>query len=281
MRDSENRQYTEEWLQVSRPQPMYDSSLDSFYEEFYSKPIPTNDQLAFEFMNKFDLWLYNSFKNDLQGLTAFPKRDVIYGVTQYIDDLYQRLGNKLRSIKHDYKYHWRLNQDIEYFNPDNVIDHVGKELIISMPFPQIGDIHPRMNDILDQCDRFGIPVHIDGAWIGSVKDITFNFDHPAIKTIGFSLSKAGMGSNRVGVRYSRETPKGAVTLMNEFNMQQQSLLAIGIGYLDNFPPDYFWNKYEDKYNKILKDFNLQPTKSIHLALRDGQPVGVRPLLRCL
>ena len=36
-----------------------------------------------------------------------------------------------------------------------------------------------------------------------------------------------------------------------------------------------------KFAKVCKDFELKPTKAIHLALDNGKPVGVRPLMRCL
>ena len=47
-------------------------------------------------------------------------------------------------------------------------------------------------------ERLNIPVHIDSAWIGCIRDIEFNFNHPAIKTFAVSLSKAGIGNNRIG-----------------------------------------------------------------------------------
>ena len=69
--------------------------------------------------------------------------------------------------------------------------------------------------------------------------------------------------------------------MNDFKMNQQALMYIGIKFMKTFGPEYFWKKYEEKYYKICKDFNLTPTKTIHLA-RDGKrPVGIRPLLRSL
>jgi hypothetical protein len=56
---------------------------------------------------------------------------------------------------------------------------------------------------------------------------------------------------------------------------------IGLHFLRNLPPDYLWDTHGENYNKVCKDFNLTPTKSIHLALRNGQPVGISPLLRYL
>ena len=125
-------------------------------------------------------------------------------------------------------------------------------------------------------------VHIDGAWISCIKDITFDFSHPAIESFCVSLSKGGMGGNRIGLRFSRDTPTGPISIMNDFNMNSQSLVSMGIHFMNHFGPEYFWKTYEKEYAQVCKDFNLVPTKAIHLAkTTDGKPVGVRPLLRCL
>lgn len=283
MRDSAERQYTEEWLQ-ERPQPMFDDVVDAFYMEFYGlDSVPTNDQLVNEFKYLFNDWLVHRRYSNFEGLKAFPHHDIIYGCTQYIDDIYQRVGpNGLQTLEKDYTYHWRLNNNIKFAKLGELDPN--KEFMIALPFPWYGDVHPDMDKLLDECLAKNIPVHIDGAWIGSCRDINFNFDHPAIQTIGISLSKAGMGANRVGLRYARKRPEGAVSIMNDFSMVQQALLEIGIRFMQTFNCERFWNDYGDKYDKICKDFNLQPTKCIHLTMKEigGElhPRGVRPLLRC-
>jgi hypothetical protein len=182
-------------------------------------------------------------------------------------------------FENDYKYHWRLNPNIEFVTLDTLVPN--KELIISMPFPACGDVHPLMNTILDRCEQLDIPVHLDGAWITCSRDITFNFDHPAIKTFAVSLSKGGMGNDRIGVRFSRTRPTGAITIMNDFNMNCKSLLHTGLQFMRELGSEYFWKKYETKYYKVCADFNLVPTKAIHVAKTiEGKIVGVRPLLRC-
>jgi hypothetical protein len=285
MRDSEDRKYSREWLQYERPQPMYDAGINEFYDGFYKVNPVYNKNLDAEFKNAFLDWLSKHTLSTFKGLDAFPRVDVINGCTQYIDDLYQRLGSRLKTLKNDYKYHWRLNNDIVYFDIDD-LEHVfplqpyRPELLISMPFPYDGDKHPRMQEILDKCHIYDIPVHIDGAWISCIRDIEFDFNHPAIQTIGFSLSKGGLGGNRIGIRLARNTPEGAVTIMNDFNMNSQALMAMGILFISEMGPEYFWKKYEKKYYQVCKDFDLIPTKAIHLAKdRDGRPVGVRSLLR--
>ena len=278
MRDSVNREYNEQWLQQDRPQPMYSSNINKFYDNFYQhNPVHTPD-LDQQFKDTFVKWLDNHKYSSFTGLDAFKHKDIINGCTQFIDDLYQRCGT-LQTFENDYKYHWRLNNNIVYATTDTLDPN--KELLISMPFPFYGDVHPDMIEILDTAHEKNIPVHIDGAWISCIRDIEFNFDHPAIQTVGISLSKGGMGGNRIGLRFARKRPEGAVTIMNDFNMNSQALVSMGIKFMEELGPEYFWTQYKNHYAKVCEDFDLQPTKAIHLASKDGRPVGVRPLLRCL
>jgi hypothetical protein len=279
MRDNIDRKYEEAWLQYDRPQPMYSNQINTFYDNFYKEnPIHTKN-LDNIFKESFVNWLTSHQYSSFTGLDAFPRLDIINGCTQFIDDLYQRCGT-LQTFENDYKYHFRLNPNIKYATLETL--DPSKELLISMPFPFYGDIHPDMTEILDSCYTLGIPVHIDGAWISCIKDIEFNFDHPAIQTIGISLSKGGLGGNRIGLRFVRNTPAGAVTIMNDFNMNSQALVSMGIKFMNEVGPEYFWKMYGDAYKKVITDFNLTPTKAIHLARNaEGRPVGVRPLLRCL
>jgi len=281
MRDNPNRQYTKEWLQQDRPQPMYDNTINRFYDSFYKEnPIHTKD-LEDQFKQTFLEWLDQHTLNTLSGYRAFPRLDITHGCTQFIDDLYQRCGRDgIMTFENDYKYHWRLNPNIKYTTLNNLWPN--KELLISMPFPFCGDIHPLMDNILDRCYELKIPVHIDGAWLSCSNGIEFNFDHPAVSTFCISLSKGGMGGNRIGLRFAREVPNGAVTIMNDFAMNSQALVSMGIKFMKHFGPEYFWKQYGEHYDKICRDFDLLPTKAIHLArTQGGQPVGIRPLLRYL
>ena len=278
MKDSSERQYTEEWLQHERPQPMYDHDINKFYDRFYHyNPVHTHD-LDEQFKIKFIDFMNNHQFSTFSGLDAFPRLDIINGCTQFIDDLYQRCG-KLQIFENDYKYHWRLNPLIQYTTL-NTLDPSG-EVLIAMPFPYFGDVHPQMSEILDTCYELGIPVHIDGAWISCIRNIEFNFNHPAVQTVGISLSKGGMGGNRIGIRFARSRPEGSVSIMNEFNMNSQALVSMGIKFIDELGPEYFWKKYEKEYYQVCKDFDLEPTKAVHLARKQGKPVGIRPLLRAL
>jgi hypothetical protein len=281
MRDNINREYTKEWLQFERPQPMYDSSINKFYDNFYKENPVHTQNLDQKFKDSFIKWLDNHSLNSFKGYEDFKRLDISHGCTQYIDDIYQRLGkDNVMIFENDYKYHWRLNNQIKYTTIDTLDPK--KELLIAMPFPYYGNVHPQMSEILDRCYQLKIPVHIDGAWISCCRDINFNFGHPSIESFCISLSKGGMGGNRIGLRFSKSTPKGPITIMNDFNMNSQCLISMGIKFMETFGPEYFWKKYQKEYNKVCKDFNLIPTNAIHLAkTNEGMPVGIRPLLRYL
>jgi hypothetical protein len=155
-------------------------------------------------------------------------------------------------------------------------------LIIAMPFPSIGAPHYSMAEILDECKIKNIAVHIDGAWITCCRDITFDFSHVAIRSVGISLSKGlGLGWNRIGLRWIKDSVADSISIMNDFNMNNRALAMIGLHFIRNLPSDYLWFTHGERYYKVCRDFSLLPTKSIYLALRNGQPVGVSPLIRYL
>jgi hypothetical protein len=140
-----------------------------------------------------------------------------------------------------------------------------------------------MVDILDQCLIYNIPVHIDGAWITSTRNIDIDFSHMAIQSFAVSMSKGyGLsGWNRIGVRWTKEYAEDAITIMNDFLQVPVESVLTGLYFLDNITPGHLWNTHEQNYFKICKDFNLTPTDSIHLAMDSTTAVGVEALLRYL
>ena len=276
-------EYTEEWLQHARPQPMWDKRINHVIEDYHRNGVkrgcPDENVLYDVFKEEFEFWMHGSI-NCLLGFDAFPVRDICIGCTQFIDNLYMREGIGVQVFEGDYKYHWRLNNNIRYATLDTL--DATKDVLIALPFPATGDIHPNMEEILDKCYNANIPVHIDGAWITCSKDITFNFNHPAIHSFAISLSKGlGLGWNRIGVRYSRTRQTDSIGIMNDFNMNCRSLTWMGLHFIRSLEPDYFWLKYGEAYETVCRDFDLEPTNTIHLALQNGDAVGVRPLLRYL
>ena len=269
--------YSAEWLETDRPQPLSDSIIEQLQQEVLAgkldKDISNNVYVNFKF--EMTEWLFKSKLNNLTGLEFFNRIDIINGCTQLIDNLYMQ--GPVQTIRGDYRYHERLKlsyiKDVGSLIPN-------MPLIIAMPFPQVGAPHTSMVEILHEAIIKKIDVHIDGAWVTCCKDVAFDFSHPAIKSIGISLSKGlGLGWNRIGLRWTRQTTADSVTIMNDFGMNLRAPAMIGLHFIRNLPQDYLWNRYRDIYNQICNDFGLTPTQSIYLALRNNQPVGLSPLIR--
>lgn len=272
--------YSDVNLEIERPQPLSDNKIEFLIEQLLSGSFDKNisNDIFQKFIQKTENYILNSRYNKLEGLSKFPYKNIINGCTQFIDNIY--MNSKVQVFEHDYRYHQRLNYaHIVKFTEDLIPK---MPLIIAMPFPSTGAIHNNMQQILKICSQRKIPVHIDGAWITCSKNINFDFSHEAIKSIGISLSKGlGLGWNRIGVRWTRKPIKDSISLMNDFNMNNKINVIVGNYFLDNLESDYLWQTHEHRYNKICKDFNLDKTNSIHLAKKQGQPVGVSPLIRYL
>lgn len=271
--------YTVDYLETERPQPLTDNKIEQLIQNVLDGKADKDitDQIYANFKKEMIGWLLSSKLNNLSGFDLFDRVDIINGCTQFIDNIYMK--GSVQILCNDYKYHNRLNlayiKDVGSLTPDI-------PLIVAMPFPQIGAPHANMKEVLDEAAEKNINVHIDGAWITCCRNVTFDFSHSAIKSIGISLSKGlGLGWNRIGLQWTRQTRPDSVTIMNDFHMNNRASVLIGLYFLRNLSPDYLWNTHGTKYMKVCKDFKLTPTNSIYLALQNGDPVGVSPLIRYL
>ena len=271
-------EYDPKFLETERPQPLVDNQIELLIQEVLSGKLDTDisDQVYTNFKKEMTDWLLQSKLNTITGLDDFNRVDIINGCTQFIDTAY--MNGPVQVLAGDYRYHARLGNWFTY--PGFLNEE--KQLVVAWPFPSTGDTHIQMKEILDEAWSKGISVHVDGAWFTCCRGINLDVSHPAIKSIGISLSKGlGLGWNRIGLRWTRNTTTDAVTIMNDFNMNLRAPAMIGLHFIRNLSPDYLWNKYGDQYYQVCSDFNLTPTKAIYLALRNGHPVGVSPLIRYL
>ena len=278
MRVKVAKEYTADWLEVERPQPLVDNRIEQLIQDVMSGKISKDitDQVYTDFKREVTNWIFNSKLNSLTGFDKFDRVDIINGCTQFIDNNYMK--GPVQTLKGDYRYHERLK--LSYIKDvGSLIPQI--PLVVALPFPSTGDVHINMEEVLDEAKNKGIDVHVDGAWYTCCRGINYNLLHPSIKSIGISLSKGlGLGWNRIGLRWTCDTTD-SITIMNDFNMNNRALAMIGLHFVRNLEPDYLWNTHGDRYYKVCKDFNLTPTKSIYLALNNGQPVGVSPLIRYL
>jgi hypothetical protein len=264
------------YLEVDRPQPLVDNYIESLIQDVLSGRLDRDisDQVYTNFKTEMTGWLLRSKLNTIQGLDTFDRVDIVNGCTQFIDTAY--MNGPVQVLAGDYRYHARLGN--WYTHPGFLSEE--KQLVIAWPFPSTGATHPQMKEILDEARDKGISVHVDGAWLTCCRGIDFDLSHPAIKSVAVSLSKGlGLGWNRIGLRWTKSKDADAVTIQNDFNMNLRAPAMIGLHFLRNLEPDYLWNTYGDIYYKICHDFVLTPTRSIYLALKNGHPVGLSPVIR--
>jgi hypothetical protein len=287
--------YEGKYLNYDRVFPLIDRDLQELIIKIQSEslyfinenlpvdklPDAVSKNLFEDFKNRFQKSLENKDLNSINGLENARRIDICLGCTQYIDALYMRYGpSGVQVLEREYTYHSRLNPNLEYRTLDTLVPY--KPLILSQPFFN-GRTHYQMGEILDQCLKFNIPVHIDGAWITATKNIEIDFNHMAIHSFAASMSKGyGLsGWNRIGVRWTKEYAEDAITIMNDYVQIPAHAVIIGLKFLDLVPPNYLWKKHGTNHEKICKDFDLQPTDSIHLAMKGNQPIGIEALLRYL
>lgn len=274
--------YHAKWLQIDKPKPFCDHKLDNLFKTIltgFNGWVPDYSNNVHDIFKEHALqWIKSSTLNKISGLDAFNFIDVCNGCTQFIDNLYMQ--GPVQVVNKDYKYHARLlNQNIS--DSRSLIPNM--PLIIAMPFPSEGDIHPDMNFILNDCLHKNIDVHIDGAWLIACKDIEFDFSHPAIKSVGISFSKGlGLGWNRIALRFVKERKPDSISILNDFHMCNKMVTIIAEYVINNIPADYFWKTYGNLNQRVCNDFNLTPTKAFHVAKDSNNVlVGITPLVRRL
>jgi hypothetical protein len=275
-------QEAERFLQLSRFKPIYDRAFHRLLEELMEKGSSFSDpsEVRALYLTQMDEWFNSSKINCISGLDNFPDRDVIIGVTHALDDLHITYHQSIVILDKTYAYYKRIRPDIKVRTIETL--QTGDVLVFEAPFAHYGDLHPDTSKILDRCEELNIPVHIDAAWYGCLRDFSFDYSHPAIQSVSFSLSKGlGLGSHRTGVRYSKKRWPGPVTISNDFNMNVISSMRIGMKFMEKFHIDYAQNKYSEAYSLVCEKLNLKPTKAIHIAFKDNNPVGIRAFLRTL
>ena len=82
MRDSNYRQYSADWLQHNRPQPMYDATINELYTNvFNDKQLVHNNNLIDEFKTEFTKFINGHTLSNYTGLSSFPVSDICFGCT--------------------------------------------------------------------------------------------------------------------------------------------------------------------------------------------------------
>ena len=223
-------------------------------------------------------WIYSSKENHVsQSLKErYSRKDITVGTTQTFDEAYFRYaGRRLRLFRGEYAYHRRCYPNYEWLDLPAQHNHAwGEDLderdwvIVSHPFCGTGGEHPKLKELLDQCEKKNVPVIVDCAWFGTCFGLNFDFSHPAIKAVAFSLSKGiGLGSMRTGLRFSSypKEENWPVAQQNRYKHLVLSNCQIGIYQMKRFSPDFVVNKYAHWYKKLCESYEMKAVHCLHVS----------------
>jgi hypothetical protein len=223
------------------------------------------------YFERFQQWIQNTDLNTVIGLSDYPVTDFSAGTSEAFDKFYLKHNQRrFRCFRGEYLYHklsWE-NQNRSWAYLDDEPLAVNDAVVISLPFADTGDQHPGYTNVfLDQCEELGIPVLLDCAFFGVCGEILFDFTHPAISEICFSLSKAfPVSTLRIGIRFSRENDNDSLTVYNSTQYVNLLAAAVGTRLMNQQRADEIWRRYRLQQIAWCKEHDLVPSNTVIFGL---------------
>lgn len=220
-----------------------------------------------KFTEQFKKWILQSKLHSVKGLDLFSAAVFCNGTTEAFDKFYLKHSTKrLRYFKGEYMYH--INVGKFYFNEvkllDNELIEENDVVVVSLPFANNGDKHRQLDIVLEQCNKLNVPVLIDCSYFNISGGLEFNFTHPCIEEIVFSLSKfmPDMGSMRIGVRFTKVDNDDPLFVYNKNNYVNRLSAAVGLEIINKYPSDYNFNTYRDMQLKFCRKLEIDPSPTV-------------------
>lgn len=219
------------------------------------------------FTEQFRKWILQSKLHTINGLDLFPAAVFCNGTTEAFDKFYLKHSTKrLRYFKGEYMYH--INIGKFYFKEVQLLDNESiKEndvVVVSYPFANNGNKHHQLDNILEQCNKLNVPVLIDCSYFNISGGLEFDFTHPCIEEIVFSLSKfmPDMGSMRIGIRFTRTDNDDPLFVYNKNKYVNRLSAAVGLEIINKYPSDYNFNTYRNMQLKFCRELGIDSTPTV-------------------
>jgi len=237
-------------------------------------PVPVqHEDLLGIYTKTFTSWVKGgSFQ--LHGFDQFTHASFCHGSVQAFDHFYlKHHTRRMRFFRGEFMYHQVcLKNAIDWCYIDDEPLHENDAVVISCPFSDLGDVHPDMDALMRKCTQLGIPVLVDMAYIAISKDLSVDLSHACIETVASSISKAFHGAQflRAGIRWQREDIDDGIDFFNKNHQVPGHSMACAIDFMENHSIDWNWKTYEDIYDQVVKELDLEPTKCILFGLGGEQ-----------
>jgi hypothetical protein len=235
----------------------------------------TEDETLIErYCTAYRQWILSSKLNSVQGLEQFPYACFSNGTTEAFDKFYiKHKGKTVKVLRDEYSYH-RKFAGAEYIDSFKSLTS-SDVLVISSPFSSTGNVHPLIEEILTVCDYLEIPVLMDCAYYGLCGDSQFNFDHPCIEDVAFSLSKTfGASKYRIGIRFSKTNKDSLAVLNLDSNSYINRFGAnLGLELMQAFSPDYLFETYRSTQLEFCNTLKVEPSNCVIFGIDTDQTYG--------
>jgi histidinol-phosphate/aromatic aminotransferase/cobyric acid decarboxylase-like protein len=255
-----------------------DSSMDLIVQQAMidsAKNLCLNNlEVQDQFVKKYFEWIQSSQLNSFKNLDQFGVLSYSNGTTEGFDKFYiTNHARRFRVFRGEYMYHgasWKSSHpDWRYIEDEPL--KAGDAVICSMPFSDTGNVHPQLIETLNQCHKLNIPVLIDCAFVGICGNIEFDFDHPAVTDITFSLSKTfPVAGLRIGMRCRREDNDDGLIVHQKTNYSNRLGAEVGLHLLERYSVDYNFNQWRDQQIEFCSQLDLTPSNSVIFGLGDAR-----------
>ena len=239
------------------------SSVDCYSAEIHDEYIDT----YFKYLSS------NEFIK-LKGIEKYTNCAYIHGTTQAFDEFYLKHSHlNLRCFPGEFAYH-RISlrsQGKEYREiTDSSPLKSGDSLIVSVPFSASCELYPDLENILSDCDKKKIPVHLDMAYLGISSDIEINLEHSSIYSISLSLSKVyyGVERLRIGLRLKKNYEDDQIDFANEYKMYNIVGAWTALELIKRIPPYKVFEILRPKCESIAKNRGYRLNKTCIFASID-------------
>lgn len=222
------------------------------------------------FKQDFRTWITDSKLNHIAHLDDHQHVTLCAGTAQAFDHFYiKHHMRRFRWLRGEFMYHRAvLKQGFEYKLLDDGDLERGDAVIISVPFSDLGRKHSITDDLLAHCDRLGIPVLIDMAYLPVSRNVQLDLSHACIDAVAFSISKFYPGAEnlRVGVRFQRENHDDGIDVFNSVGMNNRVDIALAHDIIRSHSIDSSWQRYGKAYEKVIADMGLARTDCLMFGL---------------
>lgn len=223
------------------------------------------------YLEDFTQWIISSKNNKITGLDQLPVAVFSAGTSEAFDKFYlKHCGRRFRCFRGEYLYHrlvWQ-NQNLSWCYLDDEELQSNDAVIISLPFADTGSQHPmHTRKLLDSCLALGVPVLLDCAFFGICGGIDFDFSHPAVTEVTFSLSKVVPANTlRIGIRFSRTNDGDGLMIYNSTQYINCLGMAVAVRLMPSHHPDETFDRYRAQQIEWCRLHDLEVSDTVIFGL---------------